>query len=75
MEIPTPKLLDDEAKTAAEHRALLGRVTMEIEDILLKENLSVGDFLEIVGLFTARANSVFEKIKLSEVKKKYDGEI
>lgn len=71
--IPTPKLLDDEAKNAAEHRALLGKVTLEIEQILLRENLSVGDFLEIVGLFTARANSVFEKIKLSEVKKKYDG--
>lgn len=72
MELPTPKLLDDEAKNAAEHRALLGKVALEIEGILIRENLNVGDFLEIVGLFTGRANSIFEKTKMSDIKKKYE---
>ena len=69
--IPTPKLLDEEARLAAERRALISRATLEIEAILLREDMTVGDLLEIFGLFTGRANSVFEKIKIKEIKEKY----
>ena len=71
-EIPTPKLLDEEARLAAEKRALISRVTLEIEKILLRENMTVGDLLEIFGLFTARANSVFEKVTIKKVKESYE---
>ena len=72
--IPTPKLLDEEARTAVEHRALMSRITLEIEEILLREDMTIGDLLEIFGLFTNRANSVFEKTKIKTIKEKY-GEI
>ena len=75
MELPTPKLLDDEAKSAAEHRALLGKVALEIEHILLREDLSVGDFMEVVALFTARANRIFEHVKIKNIKQDYNGQI
>ena len=69
--IPTPKLLDEEAKIEAERRARISRITLEIEQILLREDMTVGDLLEIFGLFTNRANSVFEKIKIKTIKEKY----
>ena len=70
--IPTAKLLDEEARLVAEKRALISRVTLEIEEILLREDMSVGDLLEIFALFTGRANSVFEKIKIKTIKKDYE---
>lgn len=69
--IPTPKLLDDEAERAKEHRVIVSKVVLEIEDILLRENMSVGDLLEIFALFTNRANRVFERITIKEIKKTY----
>jgi len=70
----TPKLLDEEARLNKEKRELISRVTLEIEQILLREDMTVGDLLEIFGLFTSRANSVFEKIKIKKIKEDY-GEI
>ncbi len=67
----TPELLDEEARQVAEHRALISRTTLEIEDILLRENMTLGDLLEIFGLFTSRANSLFEKTKIKTIKENY----
>lgn len=68
----TPKLLDEEARLAADKRAFISRVTLEIEEILLREDMSVGDLLEIFGLFTGRANNVFSEIKIKTIKEKYN---
>lgn len=67
----TPKLLDEEKRIAEERVAKISRVTKEIEDILLRENMSMGDLLEVFGLFTSRANSVFEKITIKKIKEDY----
>ena len=72
--IQTPKLLDEEARTEAERRAKIGRVTKEIEDILLREDFTMGDLAEVMDLFNARAHSVFSKTKIKTIKKSY-GEI
>ena len=73
-EIPagTIKLLDDEASVAQAHRDKISRATLEIEQILLREDLTVGDLLEIFGLFTDRANKVFAGITIKKIKDKYD---
>mgnify|MGYP001592370604 FL=1 len=68
----TTKLLDEEARLAAEKRALISKVTLEIEQILLREDLTVGDLLEIFGLFAGRTNSIFEKIKIKTIKENYE---
>lgn len=71
--IPTPKLLDEEAKTAAEHRTLISRVTLEVEAILLREDLTMGELGEVMDMFNARAHSIFSRTKLKDIKKTYDG--
>lgn len=73
-EIPkgTIKLLDKEMLDAQKHRETISRVALEVEKIALKEGLNVGDLLEIFGLFTQRANKVFEKITIKEIKEKYE---
>lgn len=70
--IATPKLLDEEKRLAQIQRQKISRVTLEIEKILLKEDMTVGDLLEIFGLFTGRANSVFEKTKIKTIKESYE---
>ena len=69
--LATPQLLDKEAQLAAEHRALVSRATLQIEAIMLLHDLTMGDLLEIFGLFSSRANSVFEKIKIKKIKEDY----
>lgn len=68
MDIQTPKLLDEEKKMAQEKRDQISRVTLEIESIFLRENMTVGDLLEIFGLFTGRANRMFENITIKQTK-------
>lgn len=68
----TTKLMDEEIKVEAKRRARLSDVAHKIEDILLKEDITFGDFLEVVGMFTSRANSVFEKTKLKTIQEKYE---
>ena len=72
--VPTPKLLDEEIKLEAERRARVSRIAYEIEKMLLREDMTMGDLLEVFGLFTSRANSVFERTKIKTIKEKY-GEI
>lgn len=67
----TIKLLDDEVAKAKEQREKISRVTLEIESILLREDMTVGDLLEVFGLFTNRANSLFEKITIKKIKEDY----
>jgi len=70
--IATEKLMDEEVRQEAEHRAKIGKVTLEVEAIFLREGLTMGDFLEILGMFTSRANSVFEKTRMLEIKQSYE---
>lgn len=71
-EIPTPKLMDEELRLAKEKRELISRVTLEIESILIKEDMTLGDLLEIFSLFTGRANDVFAKTKIKQIKEAYE---
>lgn len=70
--IPTPKLLDEEAKKATERRDLISRVTLEVEEILLREDLTMGELGEVMDMFNARAHSIFSQTKLKDIKKTYD---
>lgn len=71
-EIPTPKLMDEETRLTALHRERIAAVTKQVEDIFLLENMTMGDMLEVFGLFTARANSVFEKTTIKKIKESYE---
>ncbi len=71
MEVTT-KLLDEEARVAAEHREAIGKVTRQVEALFLLHDLTMGDILEIFGLFTSRANKVFEDTKIKSIKETYE---
>lgn len=71
MEIPSAKLLDEEAWVAAEHRALISRVALEIEAILLREGLTMDDFGQIVQVFNSRAHSVFARMSIKQITESY----
>ncbi len=67
----TPKLLDEEARTEAERRVRIWKVTKEIEDILLREDFTMGELGEVMDLFNARAHSVFSQTKIKSIKESY----
>ena len=68
----TPKLLDEEAKIEAARRAKISRVTLEVEKIFLREDLTMGELGEVMDLFNARAHTVFSKTKVKDIKKLYE---
>ena len=70
--ISTSKLLDEENKLAEERRALISKVTLEIEKIFLREDLTMGELTEVMNLFNARAQSVFSQTKIEDIKHSYD---
>ena len=67
-------LLDEEAKIAMEKRALISRITLEVDEILLRENFTMGDWAEIADLINARSIKHFSQIKIKTIKENY-GEI
>ena len=70
--VKTPQLLDEEANAVAKRRAVIAAVTLEIEAIFLREDLTMGELGEVLDLFNARAHSVFSGTKLSTIKESYD---
>lgn len=67
----TAKLLDEETRLAKEHKKLIGRVALEIEDILLRENLTMGDWSEIADLLNGRSIKYFSGIQIKTIKEGY----
>jgi hypothetical protein len=68
----TAALLDEERNQVAAHRELISKVTLEIEAILLRENLTMADVGEILNLFHHRAQVVFGQKSIKEIKELYD---
>lgn len=68
----TDQLLDNEAANIAARRATIAAVTLEVEAIFLREELTMGELSEVLDLFNARAHSVFTNTKLSVIKDTYD---
>lgn len=71
IKLPTAKLMDEETKTIAQKRATISRVTLEIEQILLREDMTMGDLAEVMDLFNARAHHVFSLTKIKDLKNSY----
>lgn len=67
----TSKLLDEEVVAEAKRREKISKVTLEFEEILIREDLTMGDLGEIMDLFNSRAHSVFSKTKIKTLKETY----
>lgn len=70
--IPTEKLMDNEVKTETDKRAQLSRVAIEMENILIREDMNMGDLANIMDLFNARAHAVFSLTKIKDMKQIYE---
>lgn len=73
--IPTARLLDEEKRSEEERRQKISGVTLEIEQILLREDMTMGELAEVLDLFNSRAHSIFSKTKIKQIKDSYDGHI
>lgn len=68
----TTELLDMEATLAAARHKALRDLALSIEELLLIADLTMGELTEVMDMFNARAQAVFSKTKLSEIKEKYE---
>lgn len=64
--------MDEEARQIAEQRAKISRVTLAVEEIFLKEDLTMGELGEVMDMFNARAHAVFSKSKVKTIKETYE---
>lgn len=73
----TEKLNDEDRfqslKDAEKHRAKIGKITQEVEAILLREEMTWGDWGEVIDLLTARTHAIVSSLTLKQIKKDYDG--
>lgn len=70
-------LLNDEEQrriNAEKMRKLqrVGEITIKVEDLLLKENVSWEEWGIIIDLMNARSQAVFPTISISEMKERYE---
>lgn len=68
----TPELMDIETENIAKRRHTLSKIALEIEEIFLREDLTMGELTEVMDLFNARAQRVFSNTKLKFIKETYD---
>ena len=68
----TANLMDEELKQVTEKQLQLGRVAHEIEDIVLRENLTMQELAQVFDLFNARVHSVISKMKVKDIKETYE---
>lgn len=68
----TVALMDNEIESIREHQQRIGALALEIEAILLREDISMGDLSEILDLFNSRAHAVFSRTKIKDVKHLYE---
>jgi len=66
------KLADEQARIEAARKEQVSRVALEIEKILVRENMTMNDFGEIVSVFNTRAQTVFAEMKINNIKEQYD---
>lgn len=71
-EPPTAKMMDEETKTKEEHQNKMGAIALEIEQIFLRENLTMGDLSEVLDLFNSRAQAVFSGMSIKSIKENYE---
>lgn len=68
----TAKLLDLEVENEKKRREMIGRVTLEVEQIFLREDITMGELAEVLDLFNSRAQKVFSATKIKTIKETYD---
>jgi hypothetical protein len=74
-EIKTVALTEEEKKERANHVIKISKATLEVEQILLKYNLTWGDWGLVIDTMNDRTKKVFDGITVKEINQKYGGSI
>lgn len=69
--IKSPELLEEERKARAAHAVVVGQATLEVEQILLKHNLTWSDWGDIIETMNARTQSVFGNTTIKSINESY----
>lgn len=76
MEDKTIELIQQErlqlSQNKAEHQKRIGEVALEVEEILLKHNLTWYEWGEVIDVFTARMGAVIPNLTVKFIKETYD---
>ena len=70
--IPTPRLLEEEKRTADERRELVSKTALAVESVLLSADLTMGEWAEVADLINARSIKYFSTIKIKTIKENYE---
>ena len=63
--------MQEEMKRRQGHAEKLSRITREIEDILIREDMSWNDWYEVVGLLGKRTSDVVGPMKVKTINEMY----
>lgn len=66
------KLLEEERRQEMVHRDRIGKITMAIEQVLIDNDATMGDFLQAFSLISERTSRVVSDWKVSEIKTSFD---
>lgn len=66
------KLLEEERRQEIAQRERIGKITMAIEQVLIDNDATMGDFLQAFSLISERTNRVVSDWKVSEIKTSFD---
>lgn len=65
-------LADEERRQVMEHRELVARLTLEIDELLINNNATARVWMEIVDNFNKRYDVVIPNLKIKELKERYE---
>lgn len=69
--IKTPALLEEERKERAEHAAVVAKATLEVEEVLLRHNITWADWGDIIETMNARTQIVVGRTTINSIKESY----
>jgi wobble nucleotide-excising tRNase len=66
------KLADQEKSDVEKRAEVLAGVIKVIDDVLVKENVTIKEFGDMLDIFNGRNNLIMNKITIKEVKEKFN---
>lgn len=69
--IKTPQLLESERQEQNAHAVRISEATLEVEQVLLKHNLSWSDWGDVINTMNARSQMVFGSMTVKEINEHY----
>lgn len=70
--IKTAELMEEERKNRIAHAVTITEATLEVEQILIKRDLTWTDWEEVVKTINLRTQIVLDKMKIKQIKDRFE---